>query len=539
MTRHHPRTFSPLFLRLDVCLFFCLWVLSSCPLEASPQEQNAGAFERGLQALKENRLEAALTELTEAEREHPSDARVSNFRGIVLARLGRNGEATAEYRQAIRLDPRMEDAWRNVGFLEWTEHRLDAAREDLQHALDLAPDDGFAHYYLGRVELDAWRYTRAFQELERSGVPWPADPEFLLEAAAGYTALGRQAEAREALARLQTLPLKDAEFVRCGGLLLAVHENDAAIRLFRSLNRPRPAGAARWAEFDLALAYLLAGRYQEAADQARVFMGVLHSASVPEAAPAWSLLGIAYIHLGENERGVNAFRRAAELAPGQEERWLDLTRELMELGQYAEAIAAVQEGLTHSPTSYALRLRLGAAYLARGRYPDAEAVFRDLVAVGDPLPTGYIGLAQVLLRAGRAGEAASELAAAQQKLGPNFLISYFRGLALDRSGRLPEAISAFQEALRLNPKSAEAHLGLGKVELAAGRVSEATAELKQVLAFEPNNVQAQRLLSHAYRQAGDAQAASKYAEQAAETRLPEPEGELVGDFFLPSWQPPP
>src|SRR5258708_13017284 len=97
----------------------------------------------------------------------------------------------------------------------------------------------------------------------------------------------------------------------------------------------------------------------------------------------------------------------------------------MELNRYPEAVTAVQSGLAANPKSYSLHLRLGAAYLAAGRYAEAEKVFRDLVAAGDPLPTGYIGLAQVLLRTGHAEEAATLLAAAEKKLGRNFLSNYF------------------------------------------------------------------------------------------------------------------
>src|ERR1700682_325835 len=79
--------------------------------EAFPSEAfQSDAFQKGLNALKENRLEAALVELTAAERGKPDDPRIHNFRGIVLARLGQSTEAAAEYREAVRLDPRMEDA---------------------------------------------------------------------------------------------------------------------------------------------------------------------------------------------------------------------------------------------------------------------------------------------------------------------------------------------------------------------------------------------------------------------------------------------
>src|ERR1043166_8278585 len=123
------------------------------------------AFQRGLIALKEGHLEIALSELTTAEQQSPSDARIRNFRGITLAHLGKNSEAANEYRKAVRLDPGLEDAYRNLGLLEWTEHRLDDASEHLRHALVLTPEDSFAHYYLGRVLLDSKDYAGALAEL--------------------------------------------------------------------------------------------------------------------------------------------------------------------------------------------------------------------------------------------------------------------------------------------------------------------------------------------------------------------------------------
>ena len=497
------------------------------------------SFKKGLTALKENRLEAALVELTAAERQDANDPRVHNFRGIVLARLGQTTEAAAEYQETIRLDPLMEDAYRNLGHLEWTEHNLERARAALLRAVGLSPKDSFAHYYLGRVQLDGRFYAEAFRELELSDVPWPGEPGFLIEAAEGYLALGRQEDARRTLHQLASLPLADAPAVRVASLLLAVHENDTAIGLLRKLCARQGAALAAWAQFDLALAHLLAGRYDDAADQVQLFISALHAtrSESDHLVPWWSLAGIAYARLGLGDRAADALHRAAALAPDREEHWLNLTRELMELSRYSEAISAVQEGLAASPKSYALHLRLGAADLSAGRYEQAETVFRNLVEASDPLPTSYIGLAQVLLRMGRAEEAASELAAAQRKLGAIFLISYFRGLSLDRAGQQGEAVPAFQEAIRLNPGSAEAHLELGKTELKVGRVNDAIVELEEALHLSPGNVQARRVLSQAYQRAGDAKRAAKYAETSAESR-PATEGDLLGEFVLPEWQMP-
>src|SRR4029077_19221298 len=168
---------------LVLCLCSCVVsVCASSPGRAADQVRPPGdAFQTGLTALKEKRLEDALVDLTTAEREHPDDARVRNFRGIVLARMGKNAEAASEYQEANRLDPLLEDAYRNLGFLRWTEHQLGSAREALGRAVTLSPADAFAHYYLGRVELDAERYDTAFHELELSHHPLPAEPSFLIQ----------------------------------------------------------------------------------------------------------------------------------------------------------------------------------------------------------------------------------------------------------------------------------------------------------------------------------------------------------------------
>src|SRR5258708_26580128 len=209
----------------------------------------------------------------------------------------------------------------------------------------------------------------------------------------------------------------------------------------------------------------------------------------------------------------------------------------MELSRYSEAIFAVQEGLAANPKSYALHLRLGAANLSAGHYAEAEAAFRRLVEAGDPLPTSYIGLAQVLLRTGRAEEAAAELSAAQQKLGATFLISYFQGLSLERAGKRPQAITALHEAKRLNPSSAEARLELGKTELAIGRVQEAIVELEEALRLSPGNVQAGRPARQAYQRAGKGQHTAKDPYTPTQAP-PTAQRQVLRDIRLPEWQMP-
>jgi tetratricopeptide (TPR) repeat protein len=509
------------------------WTLGSSRFLSVSATQQDDAFQRGLVAFRENRFDEALKELTAAEFEYPSDPRIHNIRGIVLVQLGRPAEAEEEYRAAIKLDPLLADARRNLGFLYWTQHHFEEARNELQQAVRLSPSDSFAHYYLGRVQLDSQLYAKAFEELDRSQGMWPADAGFLLQVAGGYLALDRRKDAQVQLDRLVKLPLSDAQRVRAASLFISANESEKGIRLLLEISKNN--ASAPWAQLDLALAYFLAGRFNEVIQQAHslVDSGTVPRSQTSESA-AWSLIGIASAHLGRNDEAIQSLRRATSLCPELEQHWLNLTRLLMELRRYDDALEAVRNGLTSNPASYALYLRRGAANLAAGRYADAEATFRSLVGAGDPLPISYVGLAQVLLRTGRPQDAVAELDHARNMLGPNFLISYFLGLALSRSGKTSEAFTAYQEAVRLNPNSAEAHLGLGKAEFALNRVSEATAEFQQTLRLDPGNVQARRLISHAYYKVGDAEKAAEYLDESQNVAIPP--GNLKDDFLLPQWE---
>src|SRR5207247_3719170 len=111
-------------------------------------------------------------------------------------------------------------------------------------------------------------------------------------------------DARRTLHQLASLPLADAPAVRVASLLLAVHENDTAIGLLRKLCARQGAALAAWAQFDLALAHLLAGRYDDAADQVQLFISALHAtrSESEHLVPWWSFAGIAYVSLVQGDR---------------------------------------------------------------------------------------------------------------------------------------------------------------------------------------------------------------------------------------------
>jgi superkiller protein 3 len=422
----------------------------------------------------------------------------------------------------------MADAYRNLGHLEWSDRHPEPARAALKKALELSPDDPFAHYYLARVELDGRNYPEAVDHLDKSKSVWPTDADFYLEAATGYASLHRTAEARAVLARLPQSDLTLPQLVQLGALHIACQQPDEGIADFQRLKTQ--SMNADWALFNLALAYLEAHRAMEAERTAL---------SIPKATrsgEAWTVMGIAEAQMQRHEEALRSFRGAAETTPQEEDAWLNLTRELMEVLHYVDAVAAAQQAVDHLPRSYSLRLRLGAAYMKAARYKEAEEVFRDLIAKGDPEPTSAIGLAQVLMREGRPEEAATVLDEAQKRLGPTFLVTYFRGIMLSRAGKPQKALQPLREAVRLNPHSAVAYQWLGKAELQASQTERAIVDLNEALKLDPDNQAARRLLARAYAIRKQPDQAQKYLREIKPGEVPKTVGDESADFLFPRWK---
>jgi tetratricopeptide (TPR) repeat protein len=91
------------------------------------------------------------------------------------------------------------------------------------------------------------------------------------------------------------------------------------------------------------------------------------------------------------------------------------------------------------------------------------------------------------------------------------------GFALAHEGRLPEAIQAYEEALRLQPDNAEAHNSVGIILVQQGKVPEATAQYEQALRVEPHNARAHNNLGVALAESGKLQEAIRHFEQALRT----------------------
>ncbi len=141
------------------------------------------------------------------------------------------------------------------------------------------------------------------------------------------------------------------------------------------------------------------------------------------------------------------------------------------LGRPERARRALECLLEQAPDSVLGHYHLGRLAYQQGDWPEAARHLGQVEPGGLSLPLVEIDTDKVL-----------------------FLADYFRGRALERLGRMPEAARALARAVAREPSNPAPRTDLARVLLDLGRRDEARRELEQVLEQRPRDRQARRLL---------------------------------------------
>jgi tetratricopeptide (TPR) repeat protein len=155
-------------------------------------------------------------------------------------------------------------------------------------------------------------------------------------------------------------------------------------------------------------------------------------------------------------------------------------------GNADDAIQYYMKALSHSPAFYPARNNLGALYLGKSDFKSAEEQFREAVRLDQSEAQAYFNLGNVLMLTKRFPEAETMLAAGLQRRPDSAFGKFLQGCLYVRTGKLAEAESSLQNALRLDSKMPQAYLQLVNLYLRQNRREDAIAQLQAFLKGFPD-----------------------------------------------------
>jgi cytochrome c-type biogenesis protein CcmH/NrfG len=137
-------------------------------------------------------------------------------------------------------------------------------------------------------------------------------------------------------------------------------------------------------------------------------------------------------------------------------------RDLEKAGNYDQAVTLMQEATTAEPTQDLLWAYLGDAYVGAKKYPEAVDAYEKAVKLKPDNALYHAGLANAYAKSNQPDKAVAEYQAAAQADPANAAANYFNmGAVYTNTGKVDDAITAFNKTIELKPDRADAYYWKG------------------------------------------------------------------------------
>ena len=215
-------------------------------------------------------------------------------------------------------------------------------------------------------------------------------------------------------------------------------------------------------------------------------------------------LGLTQSLDGKNEEASRNLADATRLDPQYLPARLKLAEVLLTLGRLDESQAICQSVVTDDPQIAPAYYCLGRVDSAKGDVPAAMDRYRKACQLWPSYGTAHYALALACQRTGALAEAKQHMAAYQKykadgdpqpedpqmeavrSLDNTALAHLMKGVDLENAGQLDGAIAEHEEAVKQDPKLAQAHANLIALYGRVGRADRAEEEYRATVGINPN-----------------------------------------------------
>ncbi|MGO8692422.1 MAG: tetratricopeptide repeat protein [Rectinemataceae bacterium] len=438
------------------------------------------------------------------------------FLGRAYLAYGRLGAAAACLKKSTEAGPQRAATWALLGAALLKLHRTKSAVDCMERAVTLAPaDDRIRHGYLNVL------FTRALRLLVRGNADMARQmlsyaiangldaTATRLWRARAFRALGRLNEAlADCEAALRHSPNDASIRWVHAGILLAAGRQAEAVAEFETIRADNP-DLPSLPQDDRSLARLRAsvafrdGRWKEAASQSLALLR-----GEPKDAALRALAAESLRALGEIARSRDHWLRAVEADPKSPELRLGLALALWDLGEYKDALSAVERarrlGAEPGEADYysaLCRARLGED--SETLLPRLQALLHSRTEGGEGAdPRLMFALGEALYRSGRPDLASGWFEKVLSLVPEHELSLLYRisvAESLGETATLPDAYGAYLERY---PDNAKLRREFVNILVSSKNWQKAAAMIEAGIPYAEPGERGRRLLAHCYRNAG-------------------------------------
>lgn len=413
-------------------------------------------------------------------------------------RTGRLRDAIAGYEELLRADANDADVLQRLGVAMAQSGRPDAAAGYLAQSLELAPDRPAVALNLARALHEMGREEDALRCCDRTLALDPNSADGYRVRWAVLAALGRSEEALASIGQAVRLSPADAASIADLGVALAAagRPQDALDCFERAVVLNAGLGSAH---HNIGILAARLGQHE------RALRSLDRALSLqPQQAALHSNRGNVLKELGRLVEALQSYDTALAIEPQNLDTLHNRAAVRTLMGKYAEALQDYDVLIArHGTTSVADLIGRGAALIELGRHEEALVALHQAITQSPSDAQAHIQHGVALLRLARHDDAVASFdrALAIQADLPEVLNN--RGVALVALGRPKDALDSFLRSLVFKSSSADTHTNVGIVLKTLDRFDEAAASFGRALWHQPDDPAASFELAFLHLTRGD------------------------------------
>lgn len=378
------------FISLFTLIFIAFSVVLFAQSNTENQKKHAEHFNKGVQYVKNNKIDQAINEFSQAHKLLPKDINTLTNLGVLYIRKGNIKNAESAFLKVIWIEPKNDMALENLTRIYLQQNKSEEALKYAQILIEKKPKEYMSRYLCGMVYSQTKNTDKAIEYLRSALHVKPKDEYASLALGELYIETEKYTDALGTAKRLLSVQPKNAFAASIAGFAsMKLDKNDDAISYFKIATTNKQTAQSAWS--NLAMLYTTKGDtkaanlalenagmmktdpYTEnmAAAQLAVNEGnwekvkshALAACKIkPTDIPAKTMLAYAYINLQETDKAITEIDSILKAEPSNLMAIQMNGFILSKTGNNAGLIANLNNWIKYYPESYEPHMQLASLY---------------------------------------------------------------------------------------------------------------------------------------------------------------------------------